>query len=741
MNQPLTVQCENCGTLFPAIHEVCPYCGQPQPPAGEPYDDELPPEEELPVEAYDDETIWPEDEIPAGEPYQDEDYPPEEAYDEPDEPDDDIFAVAGEDDTGIDDEDDFYDDEAYADELYAEDEFYDDDDYLDEEIIEERPHRIWPRILLGCMGTLLCVAVFYGGIGVYAAYQGLQERATEIHTEADAHFQRGQEYLANDQVELAVAEFEMALSMNPNLHAAREALREAERIVQSKPTPTSETRLAAAASLLQDAETFITQENWGDAAEKLTQLRDLDPDFQPDHVSGLIYQANYQRGLQLIAPDQINEALKSFETALAERPDDPQAAAQKAKASLYIDGTTALDQENFPTAIELLSQLYEEDNDYLDVPQQLANTYVTLGDAYADQKEWCQAETQYIQALLIRPDDDLQTKSDQSYERCQAAAAAEDATDTAGTQAARPTARSTTSASADQSGATGNPSGPTVAATAIPTATVGTAGGTIYFSMFNPFESRWEIMAVPAGGGAPEAVVTNATMPALSPNGKLLVYHSELIEAEGFHIFDLTTGEDRRITLYKRHILPRWGGDSQQFLFVAQEPGTGRWQVWQGFADGRSDPTILRDGRTADLSSDNETIAYQGTDPQGNDPGIYLVPFGGGEATRLTTHQSDRTPVFSPDSAHVAYMSTRSGNWDIYTISTAGSAPRQITTAPGQDGLPVWSPDGSHLAYVSDADGSWAIYTIPTTGGDAFKVTEWDGNRPDWLLAQIWWGR
>jgi serine/threonine-protein kinase len=229
-------------------------------------------------------------------------------------------------------------------------------------------------------------------------------------------------------------------------------------------------------------------------------------------------------------------------------------------------------------------------------------------------------------------------------------------------------------------------------------------------------------------------------MPALSPNRQLLLYHAELRDSEGFHVLDLTSGEDRRITLRPHHILPRWGGNNAAFIFVAEEPGTGRWQIQQGFADGKSDPIILHDGRTPDWSPDGSTIAYQGTNPQGNEPGLYLVPFGGGEPRRLTDHESDRTPIFSPNGSQLAYMSTRNGNWDIYTISTAGSSPRQITTNSSSDGLPTWSPDGSRIAYVSDAGGSWAIYTIPAGGGTPTKVTAWDGTRhPDWLVAQIWW--
>jgi Tol biopolymer transport system component len=188
--------------------------------------------------------------------------------------------------------------------------------------------------------------------------------------------------------------------------------------------------------------------------------------------------------------------------------------------------------------------------------------------------------------------------------------------------------------------------------------------------------------------------------------------------------------------------LPRWGGDNNQFIFVAQEGSTGRWLTHLGFADAKSDPIILRDGRTPDWSPDGKFIVYQGADPDGNNPGIYMVPFNGGEPTRLTNHESDRSPDFSPDGSQVAYMSTRNGNWDIYVVSAGGNAPRQITTSPGNDGLPVWSPDGRQLAYVSDADGSWAIYVVNSAGGSPGKITGWDGDkREDWLMAQIWWAR
>jgi tetratricopeptide (TPR) repeat protein len=726
MTEEFTIQCENCGTIYPNTNEVCPYCGASQPLPGPyydgpyydgPYDDGGPLEEEfyagqndaLPHEVY----PPPTPDVPLAEEYADE-YPMDEPFVE-----DDIFAVAGE--------------EAGQAEYGEYDELYDeyDEDEFDEP--EAEPRRLtWPRLLLGCLGILLCIGVFYGGIGLIAAYQGLQERSLDNQAKAEEHYRRGQQRLANNEIELAIAEFERALSLNPNLYPAREALHEAQRIAQSLPTPTSEARTAAATALLNDAEAQVIQENWSAAVETLSQLRDLDPDYRAAYVSELLYKTNYQLGLKLITPDQIDQALLAFERALAERPDDEAVMQQKVKASLYLEGKVAAEQNDFKQAVEAFRGLYQQDGNYLDVKQRLLHARAQYGDGLAAAGDWCLAEAQYVEAVLLQPDEAVKAKSEQSYQRCREMT-------TPQTASTSPPVRITSSA--------GNVSGadsvatPAVTTTAVSTATTSPGSGAIFFSAFNPNEARWEILSVPARGGSPEVLVTNATMPALSPNGQLLVYHSELLEAEGFHLLDLTSGEERRITNFKRHILPRWGGDNQQFLFVAQEPATQRWQIQLGFADGKSEPLVLRDGRTSDWSSDNSLMAYQGTDAEGNNPGIYLVLFNGGEPTRLTNHESDRAPDFSPDGSQLAYMSTRNGNWDVYTVSTAGSAPRQLTTAPGNDGLPAWSPDGSQVAYVSDADGNWAIYVINATGGTPYKVIEWDGNRPDWLLAQIWWAQ
>lgn len=739
--EPMTIQCDNCGTFYSDLEEVCPYCGQLRPDLAGAYEPDFadypPGDDQADYLADDDYAAYPEDARLDEEYPVDDDWPPEV------EPYLDEATLAGDEQAWPQAYDD-YDSSYAADEAYDPESEFDDEydqplaDYAEQNELEtedeDKPRRFSKRRLgLGCLGLVLCAGLFYGSIGLLGAYHGLQERYQLTQAEAEAHYQKGQGHLTGNSYELAIAEFELALSLNPNFLAARQGLRDAQRAALAQPTPTSETRSAAAESILDQAEAELAQENWAAAVETLAKVRELDPDYRPERVSELIYTANYQLGLQSIDPDYIEQAVQAFELALSERPDDPEVTVELAKALLYLDGKNTEEVDN-QKAVEALSQLYREDAAYLDVKQRLLNAYEVWGDELFEAEEWCEAEAQYIEASLIRPDDTLSTKIDLSTERCRTTPQASGPTP-------GPAARATSASGSSSSAAGLAAATPVITAAAI-AEPAAAAGGRIYFSAYNPYESRWEILAVPAGGGAPEFVVANGTMPAVSPNGQLVVYRSEAKDSEGFHIFDMTTAEDQRITILRQHVLPRWGGDNTQFLLVAQEPGTDRWRIQQGFADGKSDPIILGDGRTPDWSPDNRLIAFQGTDSAGNNPGIYLLPFGGGETTLLTNHESDRSPDFSPDGSQLAYMSTRDGDWDIYTISTAGSAPRQITNGPSQEGLPVWSPDGSQIAYVSDAGGSWNIYVVSAAGGAPVKVTSWDSlNRGDWLLSQIAWGR
>jgi TolB protein len=596
-----------------------------------------------------------------------------------------------------------------------------------------------------CLLAFSCVVLIFLAIGATATYQGLQERAALNRQEAETHYQRGLAHMEAGEYELASAEFEHTLRLNPTHRGARDALREAKTLALAQPTPTSATLNEATNAILTEAETLVQDQNWEEAAQRLTQLHDLAPDFESQQVADLSYTAYFNLGIQLVSEGQVNEGVHAFEQAVAERPGDPEASRQLDLASLYVSAQATWGGD-WPSTIDFLEQLYTLTPDYLDVANLLYQAYEDYGDALVDEDAWCLAELQYKEAALLQPSTTIQAKWDEAARLC---------------RTPTPTPRPT-----------GRPATPTITGTATVTATTTASGtrtalsttGSILFSRFNEQDMRWQIVAVTPGGNSPTVILSDATQPATSPDGQLLAYHAEVDESEGLHVFNVATDKDVRATTFREDVTPDWAPDNLRFVFPSQRSGDRRWQVYIGWADGKGDPVPLTDGRTPAWSPDGTLIAFQGTDAQGNNPGLYLISAQGGPATRLTQDESDRAPAWSPGCAkgvptldgntspvssqdlvesncQVAFMSTRDGNWEIYVADVLRGTVTRLTTSSGNDGLPIWSPDGDQIAFVSDRGGSWGVYAMPATGGEAVRVADWGEAHTNWLIERIAWVR
>jgi tricorn protease len=100
---------------------------------------------------------------------------------------------------------------------------------------------------------------------------------------------------------------------------------------------------------------------------------------------------------------------------------------------------------------------------------------------------------------------------------------------------------------------------------------------------------------------------------------------------------------------------------------------------------------------------------------------LWLVPRGGGEATRLTTGiGTEQTPLFSPDGQTIAFTGEYDGNVDIYTVPAVGGVPKRLTWHPGADRLVGWTPDGRSVLFVSPRN-SYSnrfarLFTLPIDG-------------------------
>ena len=60
----------------------------------------------------------------------------------------------------------------------------------------------------------------------------------------------------------------------------------------------------------------------------------------------------------------------------------------------------------------------------------------------------------------------------------------------------------------------------------------------------------------------------------------------------------------------------------------------------------------------------------------------------------------------------IAFQSNQGGDFEVWTVDSAGGTPQQLTTNAVTDGDPAWSPDGSTIAFATNRDGNYEIYTM-----------------------------
>jgi dipeptidyl aminopeptidase/acylaminoacyl peptidase len=232
---------------------------------------------------------------------------------------------------------------------------------------------------------------------------------------------------------------------------------------------------------------------------------------------------------------------------------------------------------------------------------------------------------------------------------------------------------------------------------------------------------------------------------------------------------------------------PRLSPDGKRVAFVVwradRESNDYRSSVWTAQVEGRAELRRVTFGPKRDAdprwSPDGSQLAFVSKRGEGEDAAqLFVLPFDGGEARRLTELKEDVGEVaWSPDGQRIAFVArVRAPEYDesdnkkrpprrirrlqykldnegwtidrphhLFVVAADGSEePRQITFGDHEDHHPAWSPDGSRIAFSSARHADWDLdvkrdlYVVDAGPGDVpsepERLTTTDGacDGPSW---------
>jgi len=125
-------------------------------------------------------------------------------------------------------------------------------------------------------------------------------------------------------------------------------------------------------------------------------------------------------------------------------------------------------------------------------------------------------------------------------------------------------------------------------------------------------------------------------------------------------------------------------------------------------------------------SADGKSIAYVHDILQGTDGKLQIneVLADGTGAKVLIPHKAfEESPRYSPDGKHLAWVSARDGNQEIYSMELANQKVQRLTQDQGFDNNPNWKPDGSRIVYSSSKFGNFEIISMKKDGTGVLRLT------------------
>ncbi len=239
-----------------------------------------------------------------------------------------------------------------------------------------------------------------------------------------------------------------------------------------------------------------------------------------------------------------------------------------------------------------------------------------------------------------------------------------------------------------------------------------------------------------------------------SPDGKKIVYTPIDREwrtwkrhvggrAQDVWIYDLEKHASTRLTDWKgTDNQPLWVGST---IYYTSDRTAGRLNLWACDEDGGNKRQVTRheDFDVLWASAGPSSIVYEAggylyqLDPASGQSSKIEITLHGDFLARMPHRQNVSERIGSGDISPSGKRAVFGARGEIFTVPASDGEVRNLTRTPGiREMQPVWSPDGGSIAYLSDRTGEYELYVRPQDGsGDERRITK-DGDT--WRFPPVW---
>lgn len=223
-------------------------------------------------------------------------------------------------------------------------------------------------------------------------------------------------------------------------------------------------------------------------------------------------------------------------------------------------------------------------------------------------------------------------------------------------------------------------------------------------------------------------------MPSWSPDGRAIAYTSYRRDKPDIYISYIYQALMENPTNGKGdNFLPSFSPDGAKIAFWSNRDGNPEIYVMN--RDGSNVRRLTNHpaiDTTPTWSPTGGQIAF--TSDRSGSPQIYVIGSDGLNLKRITSESYADRPTWSPPPfTEIAYTARSGPGFDLRIYDLASGRISQLTNGQGTNESPAYAANGRHIAFMSTRSGKPQIFTIDRDGKNLRQITREGGNyTPDW---------